>query len=53
MENNKEIHYRHEWKHEINWSDLISIRQRLRAVAEPEAGSARCGRQISDTKSVF
>ena len=27
MENNKEIHYRHEWKHEINWSDLISIRQ--------------------------
>ena len=24
MENNKEIHYRHEWKHEINWSDLIS-----------------------------
>ena len=36
MENNKEIHYRHEWKHEINWSDLISIRQRLRAVAEPD-----------------
>lgn len=36
METNKDIHYRHEWKHEINWSDLISIRQRLRAVAEPD-----------------
>ena len=42
MENNaaaassKEIHYRHEWKHEISWSDLIAIRQRLRAVAEPD-----------------
>ena len=36
METNKDIHYRHEWKHEITWSDLISIRQRLRAVAEPD-----------------
>ena len=43
MENNtalvkdkKEIRYRHEWKHEITWSDLIAIRQRLRAVAEPD-----------------
>ncbi len=27
-------HYRHEWKHEITWSDLIAIRQRLRAVAQ-------------------
>lgn len=26
--------FRHEWKHEINLSDLISVRQRLRAVAE-------------------
>lgn len=26
--------FRHEWKHEINWSDLITIRQRLRAVAQ-------------------
>ena len=50
METNKDIHYRHEWKHEITWSDLISIRQRLRAVAEP---AACCGRKISDSKSVF
>ncbi len=25
--------YRHEWKHEINYMDMISIRQRLKAVA--------------------
>lgn len=31
-----DIHYRHEWKHEISWSDLLSIRARLRAVAEPD-----------------
>ncbi|MBQ4370092.1 MAG: polyphosphate polymerase domain-containing protein [Oscillospiraceae bacterium] len=30
------MQYRHEWKHEINLSDLISIRSRLRAVAEPD-----------------
>ena len=29
-------HYRHEWKHEITYSDLIAIRQRLRAVARPD-----------------
>ena len=28
--------YRHEWKHEINVSDMIAIRQRLRAVAKPD-----------------
>lgn len=28
--------FRHEWKHEINWSDLLAIRQRLRAVAIPD-----------------
>ena len=28
--------YRHEWKHEINLSDMIAIRQRLRAVAKPD-----------------
>ena len=28
--------YRHEWKHEINLSDSIIIRQRLRAVARPD-----------------
>ena len=29
-------HYRHEWKHEINYADLLTIRQRLQAVAEPD-----------------
>lgn len=28
--------YRHEWKHEINYSDMIAIRQRLQAVARPD-----------------
>lgn len=28
--------FRHEWKHEINISDLIILRQRLRAVAKPD-----------------
>ena len=32
----EEIHYRHEWKHEIAWSDLFAIRQRLRAVAQTD-----------------
>lgn len=27
------MQYRHEWKHEISFSDLLAIRQRLRAVA--------------------
>ena len=27
---------RHEWKHEINASDLIALRQRLRAAAKPD-----------------
>lgn len=31
-----EIHYRHEWKHEISYADLLAIRQRLRAVAEAD-----------------
>ena len=31
-----DIHYRHEWKHEISYADLLAIRQRLRAVAEPD-----------------
>ena len=30
------IHYRHEWKHEISYADLLAIRQRLRAVAESD-----------------
>ncbi len=28
--------YRHEWKHEISYTDLLCIRQRLWAVAEPD-----------------
>jgi hypothetical protein len=28
--------FRHEWKHEINYSDMIAIRQRLGAVAKPD-----------------
>ena len=28
--------FRHEWKHEITLSDMITIRQRLRAVAKPD-----------------
>ena len=36
----KTTNYRHEWKHEINVSDLISIRQRLRAVAKPDPHAA-------------
>lgn len=31
-----DIRYRHEWKHEISCSDLLTIRQRLLAVAEPD-----------------
>ena len=30
------IRYRHEWKHEICYVDLLSIRQRLRAVAQAD-----------------
>ncbi len=32
-----EIRYRHEWKHIINYADLLAIRARLRAVAEPDS----------------
>ena len=28
--------YRHEWKHELNYLDLLTIRARLRAVMEPD-----------------
>lgn len=31
--------YRHEWKHEIDWADLLVLRQRLRAVARPDPHS--------------
>ncbi len=35
-----EIRYRHEWKHVISYQDLLSIRQRLRAVAESDPHAA-------------
>ncbi len=28
--------FRHEWKHEINYSDMLILRQRLRAVMKPD-----------------
>lgn len=31
------MEFRHEWKHEINLSDMIALRQRLLAVAQPDA----------------
>ena len=31
-----ELQYRHEWKHEISFADLLAIRERLRAVAESD-----------------
>lgn len=30
------MNYRHEWKHEINQADLLVLRQRLRAVMNPD-----------------
>lgn len=33
------MNYRHEWKHEINLSDMYALRQRLRAVAKPDENS--------------
>lgn len=35
-----DIHYRHEWKHEITYADLLSIRARLRAIARPDPHAA-------------
>lgn len=32
--------FRHEWKHELTGSDMVAIRQRLRAVARPDAHTA-------------
>lgn len=34
------MNYRHEYKHEINTSDMIAVRHRLRAVAEPDEHAA-------------
>ena len=36
MTTREDIRYRHEWKHEIRYIDLLSIRQRLSAVAQPD-----------------
>ena len=36
MEAKKEKHYRHEWKHEISYADLLTIRTRMSAVAIPD-----------------
>ena len=30
------LQFRHEWKFEISWLDLLTIRQRLRAVCQPD-----------------
>ncbi len=37
------LQYRHEWKHEISYANLLAIRQRLRAVAQldPHAAGGR------------
>ncbi|MCR5775785.1 MAG: polyphosphate polymerase domain-containing protein [Lachnospiraceae bacterium] len=37
--------YRHEWKHEISYADLLTIRARMRAVAMPDP-HARDGRYL-------
>lgn len=34
------LNYRHEWKHEISYADLITVRQRLSAVARPDGHTA-------------
>ncbi len=31
------MEFRHEWKHEINYCDLLMLRQRLNAVCQPDA----------------
>lgn len=40
-----DLTYRHEWKHVINASDMIAIRQRLRAVAQTDA-NAKDGKYV-------
>lgn len=36
----QQIQYRHEWKHEISYIDLLAIRSRLGAVALPDPHAA-------------
>lgn len=38
--------FRHEWKHEISYMDMLSLRQRLRAVAQPDVHAANGKYQI-------
>lgn len=42
--------YRHEWKHEINLSDMFAIRQRLREVAQTDAHAAN---GVYDIRSLY
>lgn len=37
------MEFRHEWKHEITVSDMVTVRQRLGVVAKPD-GNAVCGK---------
>ena len=37
MKDKKEKRYRHEWKHQISYSDLITIRMRMSQVATPDS----------------
>ena len=30
------IHYRHEWKYALNYADMLTLRQRLRAIMESD-----------------
>ena len=41
-----DIAYRHEWKHEISYADLLCIRQRLRAVAQTDPHAVNGSYQI-------
>ena len=36
MKKEESVQYRHEWKHEINYSDMLALRSRLRAVMETD-----------------
>ena len=40
-----DTNYRHEWKHEISYSDLLAIRARLRAIMQPDP-HAKNGRYL-------
>ena len=46
------MEYRHEWKHVISYSDLLSLRQRLRVLLLPDS-HAGPNRSLSSEKFVF